>query len=156
MTYHPGKPYLNVIKLAQRMGANLLGGGLILVQGDGNYGERAITGITGEAVSIITRDINAAYGNGKYKTHGTFVYFSKKEWDDRVENASGWLFTPGAPHTIIKHAKALFMRVENSDGMHFFHWDNQGAPPIIKGRIGLRQMFTRSARYKNFRVSTPK
>jgi hypothetical protein len=67
------------------------------------------------------------------------------------------VFTPGVPHkiTIIKHAKALFMRVENPDGLHFFHWDNKGAPPITAGRIGLRQMFTRSARYKNFRVSKP-
>ena len=67
------------------------------------------------------------------------------------------LFTPGVPHkiTIIKHAKALFMRVENPDGAHFFHWDNTGAPAITEGRIGLRHMFTRSARYKNFRVSKP-
>jgi hypothetical protein len=67
------------------------------------------------------------------------------------------LFSPGVPHkfTIIKHAKALFMRIENPDGVYFFHWENTGAPPITEGRIGLRHMTTRSARYKNFRVSKP-
>jgi hypothetical protein len=46
--------------------------------------------------------------------------------------------------------------VENADGAHYFHWENDKFPPITKGRIGLRQMFTRSACYKNFRISQPR
>jgi hypothetical protein len=32
---------------------------------------------------------------------------------------------------------------------------NSDLPAISAGRIGLRHMFTRSARYKNIRISTP-
>ena len=32
---------------------------------------------------------------------------------------------------------------------------NPDLPIITEGRIGLRHMFTRSAKYKNFRISTP-
>ena len=65
------------------------------------------------------------------------------------------LFKTGVPHriTVIKKAKALFMRVENADGAHYFHWNNDKFPPITEGRIGLRLMFSRAARYKDFRVS---
>lgn len=67
------------------------------------------------------------------------------------------LFKTGTPHriTVVKRAKALFMRVENADGAHYFHWDNDKFPPITAGRIGLRLMFSRAARYKNFRISKP-
>jgi len=35
------------------------------------------------------------------------------------------------------------------------HWKNESFPPILEGRIGLRHMFTRSARYRNFQISVP-
>lgn len=35
------------------------------------------------------------------------------------------------------------------------HMANPDLPGITEGRIGLRHMFTRSARYENFTVSMP-
>lgn len=67
------------------------------------------------------------------------------------------LWEPGVPHKIavIKRGNEIFMRVENAEQTRYFHWTNPGFPPITEGRIGLRQMFTRSARYKGFRISQP-
>ena len=47
------------------------------------------------------------------------------------------------------------MRVENPDQVVYCHMTNPDLPVITEGRIGLRHMFTRSARYANFRVSRP-
>jgi len=67
------------------------------------------------------------------------------------------LFETGVPHkiTVIKKDRDIFMRVENADQTVYFHMGNPDLPPITEGRIGLRHMFTRSARYKNFRISKP-
>lgn len=66
------------------------------------------------------------------------------------------LFDPGVPHQIavIKKADELLMRVENSEQTRYFHFRNTDLPPIEAGRVGLRQMFGRSAMYRNFRIST--
>ena len=66
------------------------------------------------------------------------------------------LFKKGVPHkiTVIKNARDLFMRVANAEQTYFCHMPNPDLPEIAKGRIGLRHMFTRSARYRDFRVST--
>lgn len=68
------------------------------------------------------------------------------------------LFEKGVPHkiTVIKKGRALFMRVENPEQVLYCHMANPDLPPVSEGRIGLRHMFTRSARYRNFRISTPK
>lgn len=65
------------------------------------------------------------------------------------------LFKPGVPHqiTVIKQSRDLFMQVKNPQGTHHFHLGNPDLPEITQGRIGLRQMFTRVARYKNLRIS---
>jgi len=49
------------------------------------------------------------------------------------------------------------MRVteKNSGRTAHYHWNNDTHPPITEGRIGLRQMWTKSALYANFRVSVP-
>ena len=67
------------------------------------------------------------------------------------------LFEPGVPHqiTIIKKARDLFMRIKNADQVYYCHLTNSKLPVITEGRIGLRHMFTRSARYKNLRIETP-
>lgn len=64
------------------------------------------------------------------------------------------LFKPGVLHhmTVIKKDNQIFMRVENSEQTCFFVMSNSDLPPVVEGRIGLRQMYTRSALYKNFRV----
>jgi len=65
------------------------------------------------------------------------------------------LFKPGVSHkiTVIKQDRDLFMRIENPEQIFFAHMKNTDLPEIDEGRIGLRHMFTRSARYRNFRVS---
>ncbi len=65
------------------------------------------------------------------------------------------LFVPGVPHriTVIKQENELFMMVRNEDKEYLCHWVNTDQPPVTEGRIGLRHMYTRSARYRDFRVS---
>ena len=65
------------------------------------------------------------------------------------------LFKPGVPHkmTIIKRGQTLSMRVQSPDKTAYYHWNNDRHPPINVGRIGLRQMITKSGLYSNFRVS---
>ena len=67
------------------------------------------------------------------------------------------LFKPGVKHhiTVIKTDRDLYMRVENPKQVYYCHMANPKLPPITEGRIGLRHMFTRSARYENFLVSAP-
>lgn len=64
------------------------------------------------------------------------------------------LFETGVPHhiTVIKQDRDLFMRVENPEAVRYFHLQNPDLPIIERGRIGLRHMYTRSARYQDFRV----
>lgn len=67
------------------------------------------------------------------------------------------VFATGVKHhiTVIKKDRDLYMRVENPDEVVYCHMPNTDLPVITEGRIGLRHMFTRSARYANFRVSRP-
>ena len=67
------------------------------------------------------------------------------------------LFETGVPHriTVIKKASELLMRIENAEQTVHYRMTNTDLPPIHAGRIGLRHMFTRSARYRNISVSTP-
>lgn len=71
---------------------------------------------------------------------------------DRCERTG--LFAPGVPHriTVIKQGNELFMMVRNPDKEYLCHWRNTDQPPVTEGRIGLRHMYTRSARYGDFRV----
>ena len=67
------------------------------------------------------------------------------------------LFATGVKHriTVIKRDRDLHVRVENPDQVVYCHMTNPDLPMITEGCIGLRHMFTRSARYANFRVSRP-
>lgn len=67
------------------------------------------------------------------------------------------LFEPGVPHkiTVIKKDLEIFMRIQNSEQDLVCHMKNVDLPAIHEGRIGLRHMYTRSARYQNIRISTP-
>ncbi len=66
------------------------------------------------------------------------------------------LFQPEIPHqiTVIKQDKEIYLRISNPDKVGTYHFRNNDLPAITEGPIGLRHMFTRSARYRNFRVST--
>ncbi|MFC2128141.1 DUF1961 family protein [Bacteroidota bacterium] len=54
--------------------------------------------------------------------------------------------------TAIKTKEHLFFKMENKDGVELFTWNISSIKPINEGRIGLRQMFTRSSIYKNFKI----
>jgi len=68
------------------------------------------------------------------------------------------LFEKDVPHqiTVIKTENDLFMYIRNDQTKLLAHWQTSGFPNVTEGRIGLRHMWTRSARYKNFRVSQMK
>ena len=55
--------------------------------------------------------------------------------------------------TIIKNDIEIAMKVEGPDKTSYFYFKNDKLPPVTHGRIGLRHMYTRSARYRNVRVS---
>jgi hypothetical protein len=65
------------------------------------------------------------------------------------------LFHTGVAHkiTVIRKGNEIFMYIKNKDNELLCHWSNKNLPAIEKGRIGLRHMFTRQARYRNFKVS---
>lgn len=67
------------------------------------------------------------------------------------------LFAKGVKHhiTVIKKDRDLFMRIENPDRVYYGHMSNSKLPVVTEGRVGLRHMFTRSARYANLRISSP-
>lgn len=57
--------------------------------------------------------------------------------------------------TVIKRGQELFMQVSDGNRKDLYYWDNKKFPPIESGRIGLRQMWTKESRYKNFKISVP-
>jgi hypothetical protein len=65
------------------------------------------------------------------------------------------LFAEDVTHriTVIKKSDDLFMFVRNSDRELLCHWKTDVLSPIAEGRIGLRHMCTRAARYRDFRIS---
>lgn len=67
-------------------------------------------------------------------------------------------FQYGVPHkmTVIKSGDHLYLHIDNGTKTKLCHWHNTGFPCITEGRIGLRHMFTRGARYKDFRISIKK
>jgi hypothetical protein len=67
-------------------------------------------------------------------------------------------FATSVPHqfTVIKKDHDIFMRISNAEQTRYFHWHNDKLPPITEGRIGLRLMFTRASKIKNFSISVPK
>lgn len=66
------------------------------------------------------------------------------------------MFKTGLPHkiTIIKVSGEIFMHVSNQEKSALFHWKNDSLPPVLEGRVGLRHMYTRGARYSDFRIYT--
>lgn len=64
------------------------------------------------------------------------------------------LFRTGVPHKflIVKRGNNLSMHIRNEEKELYCEWENKFLPPIYQGRIGLRHMCMRGARYKNFRI----
>lgn len=66
------------------------------------------------------------------------------------------LFLPNETYsiTVIKTNNELYFNVTGKNFSKLFFWNLSNYPQLNHGRIGLRHMFTRSARYKNFSVYT--
>lgn len=75
--------------------------------------------------------------------------------DLKPDYARTGLFQPGVTCrvTVIKTDRDLRMRVLDGERAYYCHWRNEDLPIIAEGRIGLRHMYARSARYQNFSVS---
>ncbi|MDT8391757.1 MAG: DUF1961 family protein [Lentisphaeria bacterium] len=89
----------------------------------------------------------------RYMPHKTGLKGSDLEPD----YFSKTLFATGVKHhiTVVKHARDIYMRMENPDEVVYCHFSNPHLPPVTAGRIGLRHMFTRSARYQDIKISVP-
>jgi hypothetical protein len=74
--------------------------------------------------------------------------------DFKPEYLKTGLFKKGVPHklTVIKKSDDLFCFIRNPEKEFLCHWKTDSLPPVTEGRIGLRHMWTRGARYKDFRV----
>lgn len=55
--------------------------------------------------------------------------------------------------TAIKNGDHIYFRITNANRDLLCHWHNTSFPPITEGRVGLRHMFTRAARYRDVRIS---
>ena len=148
MTLDPSRKYNNTGDLAQVMGATFAAdvNARIVVTSTGYYAKRAISGITGTAVSIIARDPNAQAGRGRFMSEGTRVFIRNGPlWDNRVEDASGWFFTragdayaairmpegyTATTRTYIWPARKL-EEVEEKNG-HFLELKDMWAPIVIQ------------------------
>ncbi len=75
--------------------------------------------------------------------------------DLKPDYARTGLFLPGVTYrvTVIKQGRDLRMRVMDGDRAYYCHWRNESLPAVEEGRIGLRHMYARSARYQNFSIS---
>jgi len=80
--------------------------------------------------------------------------FEDTEVEPSYDNTG--LFTPGEVlhMTFIKHEQDMMLRVTKDGSHHYYHWDLSGFPPVTEGRVGIRHMWTRCARYAGFGVST--
>jgi hypothetical protein len=66
------------------------------------------------------------------------------------------LFKTGETYhiTAVKTNERLFFKVDVKNASKIYSWDISHLPPLKKGRVGLRHMYTRSAIYKDFRIYT--
>lgn len=74
--------------------------------------------------------------------------------DLEPDNFNTGFFAKGVKHhiTVIKKGDDLYMKVSNPDQEKVYHWKTNTAPPVKRGRIGLRHMLSRRAVYKNLKV----
>lgn len=65
------------------------------------------------------------------------------------------LFKPNETYNIIviKNNNKLYFKVEGKTSSKLFEWDISNLDPIDNGRVGIRHMYTRSATYKDFKIS---
>jgi hypothetical protein len=161
LTYDPEREYRSSITLAQAMGVTFASDQhhRITVMGSGYYPRRAISGITGTAVSIISRNPKAAFGEKRFMSNGTRVFISNGDlWANHVEDSSGWFFTHTGDSYVAIGAAAKgyhittkirtwpkgmrkIKEVEEKNG-HFLELNDMWAPLVIQ--------MGRAADYKSF------
>lgn len=68
------------------------------------------------------------------------------------------LFEPGVTHniTVIKDENALYMKIQNPEQVQYCKMVNTDTDELTEGRIGFRQMYTRSSVIKNIKVFSKK
>ncbi len=159
MTLDSSRKYSNVGDLAQTMGVTFAADlpSRIVVTGTGYYTKRAINGITGNAVSIISRDPNAKFGRGRFMSEGARVFIRNGPlWDNHVEDPSGWFFTrAGDAYAAIRVADGGYQvttrtyiwpnrklqEVEEKNGRHL-EFKDMWAPIVIQmGRAADHKSF---------------
>lgn len=66
------------------------------------------------------------------------------------------IFLPNVTYhfTVVKAENEIFFEVKNKEVRKLFHWSTESVDPITEGRVGIRHMCTRVARYKNIMIST--
>ncbi len=66
------------------------------------------------------------------------------------------LFQPGVSYhfTVIKQGEELYFHVGNEDVSELFYWNTSGFQAVTAGRVGIRHMYTRAARYANISISS--
>lgn len=66
------------------------------------------------------------------------------------------LFQPGVKHrlTFVVYHNELYLHVKNNTTERLFHWNDTHVPLLNRGRIGIRMMGSRSAKFQNFKVSS--
>lgn len=66
------------------------------------------------------------------------------------------LFQTGKTYkvTAIKEASKLYFNIASEGNKTLYSWDIKPKQMVSEGRIGLRHMYTRTSRYKNFKVYT--
>jgi hypothetical protein len=107
----------------------------------------------------------AAFGNEDDRDED-YVRARRYLWDPEKPGLDGTtleeeyfltgLFRPGVEHhfTFMKTGEDLFFEAKTAAEKRLFHWSLADVPSVTEGRIGLRHMHTRAARYKDFRIWT--
>lgn len=104
----------------------------------------------------------AAYGNtgDKYIRARRYPRLKNRNFNTSTEIPPSYskidLFKTGITYkiTVIKKENNLYMNVKYKDISKLFHWKLKPEQKVEFGRIGLRHMYTRSSRYKNFKIYT--
>jgi len=107
----------------------------------------------------------AAFAANKYSGDNDYIRMRRYNPNQRGLNGTGvpgdhfktGLFKPYQTYHIqvFRYNNQIEMHIQNkqnADDQLVCKWDVSDFPPCNSGRIGLRHMYTRSARYKNFKV----
>ncbi len=80
------------------------------------------------------------------------ISFDQMEVEPSYYNLN--LFKPFVTYkvTVIKDKSHLYMNIEGDGREECYRWSLEGKKAVTYGRIGLRHMYTRAARYSDFKV----